>query len=96
MKLVEPLFQRPTLRGRRLIAPFTVEEEEVKEEVWGCDGNKSSGPDGFNFNFIKNSWEVVKDDILGFFEEFHVNVVMPKAITASFLPLMPKKENPQS
>ena len=38
-----------------LVAEFS--EKEVKEAVWQCDGSKSPGPDGFNFNFIKNSWE---------------------------------------
>jgi len=35
-------------------------EEEIKEVVWQCDGSKSPGPDGFNLNFIKNSWEYLK------------------------------------
>ena len=29
--------------------------EEVKQVVWDCDSNKSPGPDGFNFSFLKNS-----------------------------------------
>ena len=29
---------------------------EIKRAVWECEGNKNLGPDGFNFNFIKNSW----------------------------------------
>lgn len=33
-----------------LTAPVT--EEKIKEEVWGCDGNKSSGPDGFDLWFF--------------------------------------------
>jgi len=35
-----------TLSGR-----FT--EEEIREAVWGCGGEKSPGPDGINFKFIK-------------------------------------------
>jgi len=46
----------------RIVSSFT--EEEVKEVVWQCEGSKSSGPDGFNFNFIKNSWETFKSDIV--------------------------------
>lgn len=26
-------------------------EENIKEEMQGCDGNKSLGPDGFNLHF---------------------------------------------
>ncbi|GAU42680.1 hypothetical protein TSUD_131080 [Trifolium subterraneum] len=28
-------------------------EEEVMEVIWSSDGNKTPGPDGFNFNFLK-------------------------------------------
>ncbi|GAU21274.1 hypothetical protein TSUD_286840 [Trifolium subterraneum] len=31
-------------------------EEEVRETIWSCDGNKSSGPDGFNINFLTESF----------------------------------------
>ena len=35
-------------------------EEEVKAVVWLCEGSKSLGPNGFNFNFIKSNWEALK------------------------------------
>ncbi|GAU51623.1 hypothetical protein TSUD_414500 [Trifolium subterraneum] len=76
-----------------LIQPFV--EEEVKEVVWSCDGNKSPVPDGFNFNFLKECWSMVKGDVLEFLNEFHDSAVLPKAITASFLTLIPKKDHPQ-
>lgn len=37
----------------------------------------------------------MKEDILGFLEEFHANAVFPKAVSASFLALFAQKENPQ-
>ena len=46
----------------RLIEAFS--EEEVKEVVWQCEGSKSPGPDGFNFNFIKKSWNSLKVDFI--------------------------------
>ncbi|GAU51106.1 hypothetical protein TSUD_141480 [Trifolium subterraneum] len=70
-------------------------EEEVRETVWSCDGNKSPGPDGFNINFFKACWSIVKDDVMAFQNEFHHNAHLPKAITASFLTLIPKKNHPQ-
>ncbi|PNX74096.1 cysteine-rich receptor-like protein kinase [Trifolium pratense] len=74
-----------------LLEPFT--EEEVKETIWSCDGNKSPGPDGFNFNFLKSCWTTVKSDIMEFLREFYDNAVLPKAITSSFLTLIPKKRS---
>ncbi|GAU24569.1 hypothetical protein TSUD_149100 [Trifolium subterraneum] len=52
-----------------LLEPFA--EEEVKEIVWSCDGNKSPGPDGFNLNFLKHCWNTVKKDVMAFLVEFH-------------------------
>ena len=40
-----------------LIRPF--EEDEVKQAVFDCDGNKSLGPDGFTLAFFQRCWEVV-------------------------------------
>lgn len=77
-----------------LIAPFST--EEIKEVVWSCDGNKSLGPDGFSFSFFKSCWEVVEGDVVRYLNEFHANVVLPGAITSSFILLLPKKESPQS
>ncbi|KAK2409977.1 hypothetical protein QL285_045372 [Trifolium repens] len=76
-----------------LTAPFTC--EEVREVIWTSDGNRSPGPDGFNFNFLKTCWEIIKGDIMDFFFEFYNNAILPKAITASFLTLIPKKDHPQ-
>lgn len=101
---LEANFRRKTLDGldfpkiseedyAQLIVPFT--KEGVNEEIWGCDGNKSLSPYGFNLNFIKECQEVVKGDIMGFFTEFHASAVLPKALTDSFLALVPKKEHPQ-
>jgi hypothetical protein len=75
-----------------LLEPF--HEEEIRETIWSCDGNKSPGPDGFNLNFLKACWSIVKKDVIAFFKEFHENAFLPKALTSSFLTLIPKKDHP--
>jgi hypothetical protein len=75
-----------------LTAPFSI--EEVREAIWSSDGNKCPGPDGFNFNFFKTCWDIIKGDVMDFLTEFHHNAVLPKAIT-SFLTLVPKKDHPR-
>nr|GEZ44132.1 RNA-directed DNA polymerase, eukaryota, reverse transcriptase zinc-binding domain protein [Tanacetum cinerariifolium] len=37
--------------------PF--EMPEVKKAVWDCGSEKSLGPDGFSFKFIKHYWELI-------------------------------------
>ena len=62
--LTRPTFWSPNFKklsaedNNRLERPFTL--EEIKEAMWDCDGSKALGPDGFNFNFIKKSWDVIK------------------------------------
>lgn len=44
--------------------------EEVKQKVWDCDSYKSPGLDSVNFGFIKEFWDLVKDDFLQFLGNF--------------------------
>jgi len=75
-----------------LMAEFS--EKEVREAVWRCDGSKSPGPDGFNFNFIKNSWEVIKEEVMSAMAAFYASGYIPKGYNASFLALVPKVRDP--
>ncbi|GKV09210.1 hypothetical protein SLEP1_g20749 [Rubroshorea leprosula] len=76
-----------------LMAEFS--EEEIKSAVWDCEPTKSPGPDGFNFKFIKAMWEDIKQDIIGYIQEFHDRGKIEKGANASFIVLIPKIENPQ-
>ena len=69
-------------------------EEEIKEAVWQCEGTKSPGPDGFNFNFIKKSWNSLKTDFVAALECFHEIGIIPKGCNASFIALVPKIRDP--
>ncbi|GAU09987.1 hypothetical protein TSUD_393040 [Trifolium subterraneum] len=64
-------WERPTLDGvgfpvlsddcnSALTAPFT--SEEIEDAVRDCDGSKCPGPDGFNFAFIKEFWDLMKHE----------------------------------
>ena len=70
-------------------------EDEVKRAVWDCRSDKSPGPDGLNFKFIKQLWPSIKPDFLRFLDEFHVNGLFPKCSNASFIALIPKVIDPQ-
>ncbi|XP_019435137.1 PREDICTED: uncharacterized protein LOC109341648 [Lupinus angustifolius] len=65
-------------------------DEEIRLAVWSCVGDKSLGPDGFNFRFFQEFWEVVKKDIILFIKEFHVNDKLLKGLNSSFIALIPK------
>ncbi|WMV49662.1 hypothetical protein MTR67_043047 [Solanum verrucosum] len=38
-------------------------EQEIKECVFACVGDKAPGPDGFTMAFFMQCWEVVKTDV---------------------------------
>ena len=70
-------------------------EEEIRDAVWGCRSEKSPGPDGINFKFIKRFWHILKPDVLRFLDEFYVTGIFPRGCNASFIVLIPKVINPQ-
>ena len=72
------------------------QEEEVKDAVWGCGSQKSPGPDGINFKFIKTFWNLIKPDVLRFLDEFHINGIIPRGCNALLIVLIPKVANPQA
>lgn len=61
----------------------------------GCERSKNLGPDGYNFVFIKNYLHVLKEDVTRYVKDFHNKTTLSKAITSSFLTLIPKNSNPQ-
>ena len=71
------------------------QEDEVKRAVWMCGSDKSPGPDGLNFKFIKQFWHTIKSDFLRFLDEFYVNGIFPRGSNASFIALIPKVSDPQ-
>lgn len=79
--------------NNHLTVAFT--EEEVKEAVWNCGSYKSPGLDGVSFAFLKQFWNELKSDFLGFVEEFHANGKLVKGSNNSFIVLIHKKSNPQ-
>jgi len=70
-------------------------EGEVTSAVWECGSEKSPGPDGLNFKFIKKFLHLIKPDVLRFLDEFYVNGKFPRGCNASFIALLPKVQEPQ-
>ncbi|XP_059623114.1 uncharacterized protein LOC132266277 [Cornus florida] len=48
-------------------------KEEVLKALKSCNGDKAPGPDGFTMTFLLESWEVVRQEVIGTFHEFHSN-----------------------
>lgn len=72
-----------------LEAPFT--KEEIDAVIKELPSNKSSGPDGFNTDFIKKCWPIIKSDFYDLCEQFHKGELCLQSINSSFITLIPKK-----
>jgi hypothetical protein len=71
-----------------LEAPFL--EREVKEVIFGMDGDKAPGPDGFSLAFFQACWDVLKEDIMAVFSNFHARGKFEKSLNSTFISLIPK------
>lgn len=49
------------------------ELEEIRSAVWDCEGDKSHGPDGFNFRLLKAFWQEIKMNLVRVLHDFHMN-----------------------
>jgi hypothetical protein len=78
--------------NRVLVVPFSM--EEIEKVVMESDGNKSPGPDGFNFAFVKALWSLIKGEIRIMFDQFHGIGSLPKSLTSYFVALIPKINSP--
>ena len=82
--------------GQREQMPVPFPDQEIKEAVWSCGGDKCPGPDGLNFNFIKKFWDIMSPEFRRFVDEFYAHGSFPRGSNASFVALIPKMNHPQS
>ena len=68
-------------------------KEEVVKVLQEMKGDKAPGPDGFTMAFFQKCWCVVEIDVLAFFDHFHRSSEFEWSLNASFLSLIPKKNN---
>nr|GEV13522.1 retrovirus-related Pol polyprotein from transposon TNT 1-94 [Tanacetum cinerariifolium] len=67
-----------------------VSNEEIKRAIWDCSSNKSPGPDGFTFDFLKKFWTIVSGDVTNAIKEFFISNSFPKGCNCLFIALIPK------
>jgi hypothetical protein len=71
-----------------LIQPFTV--DEVQEAIFQMEHNKAPGLDGFPVEFYKSCWEIIKEDIMALFREFHQGDLPLYSLNFGTIILLPK------
>ena len=69
------------------------EKDEILSVVRDMDGDKAPGPNGFSMAFFHHCWNVVERDVLAVFEEFYQHCKFEKSLNATFIALIPKKND---
>ena len=75
---------------QELETPFTL--EEIDNVVKNLPNDKSPGPNGFNNEFIKKCWPVVKSDFYKLCLDFQTSNLCLHSINSSHITLLPKKD----
>jgi hypothetical protein len=68
-------------------------KDEVIQVVKDLQGDKAPGPDRFTMAFFQKCWVVIEEDVMGFFHEVHTYCKFERSLNASFIALIPKKQN---
>ena len=69
------------------------EMEEIQSVVKELEGDKAPCLDGFSMTFFYHCWRVVEKDVLAVFEEFYQHCKFEKSLNATFISLIPKKND---
>ena len=66
-------------------------EEEVHLAIFQLNKEKAPGSDGFTIAVYQKYWDVIKEDLIRVFLEFHTNGIINKSTNATFIALVAKK-----
>ena len=69
------------------------ERDEILQVVSDLDENKAPGPDEFTMAFYHHCWRVLEKDVLAVFEEFFQSCKFKKSLNATFIALIPKRND---
>ena len=79
-----------------LLLERTPTREEIKHAVWACRIDKAPGFEGYNFKFIREMWDTIKDEIYDSVMEFFATGSSARQLNVTWVTLIPKVENPTS
>ena len=69
------------------------EKDEILSVVRDMEGDKAPGLDGFSMAFFHHCQSVVERDVLAVFKEFYQHCKFEKSLNATFIALIPKKND---
>jgi hypothetical protein len=88
---IEDIPQVSILENEHLIEEFS--ENEVRAAIFQMEHNKAPGPDGFPPEFYQVFWNLIKDDLMALFREFHQGELHLHSLNFGNIILLPKKDD---
>ena len=74
--------------------PITM--DEIKKVVDGMEDDRAPGPDGYNANFIKLCWDIIKNDLFKMVSKSQRCRKIGGSTNSAFLALIPKEKEAKS
>ena len=74
--------------NEKLCKPFC--EQEIKDALFQMERNKAAGPDKIPIEFYQACWDIIKNDIIQLFDDFHKGRVDISRINYGVITLLPK------
>ena len=68
-------------------------EEDISKAIFQLDRDKTPMPDGFTIAMFQDCWDVIKEDLVRVFAEFHRSRIINQNTNATFIVLLPKKSS---
>ncbi|XP_056172498.1 uncharacterized protein LOC115693838 [Syzygium oleosum] len=90
---LEILIEKVLDENQRTNLTQPITEEEIKLNLFSLAKDKAPGPDGYNVEFFKHTWEIIGPSILTAIKDFFETGRMLKEINNTILTLVPKSPN---
>ena len=71
--------------------PFS--EIEIKEALFQIEKNKAAGPDKIPIEFYQHCWDIVKEDVVEMFNDFHAGNLEVSRLNYGIITLLPKVQD---
>jgi hypothetical protein len=65
--------------------------DSLSWRVKALNSDKALGPNDFSMAFFQACWDVIKDDLMKVFHDFHAKAKFERSLNATFIGLIPKK-----
>jgi hypothetical protein len=85
---IDDIPQVSELENEMVVQPFS--EEEVQKIVFQMDHNKTSGRDGFPVELYQACWDIIKNEFMALFMDFHLGYLPLYSLNFGTIILIPK------